>query len=111
MPSSEQLSLSKFAFGTASGTNLPSHDFFQYLTIRTALLSGSINHIDTGCFMRDHRAEMVAGRVLYTMFEKFGMDRSEVFVNSKHGLIGDNAYDEMYSSLIFQELIQNSALR
>ena len=60
------------------------------MAIRTALLSGGINHIDTGNFFMFQRAEPIVGRALRTMFRKFNMSREEVFVNSKQGwLIGN----------------------
>ena len=44
----EPLTLSKLAYGTATGINYSQIDFFQYISMRSALLSGGINHIDTG---------------------------------------------------------------
>ena len=78
--------------------------------MRYALLSGGINQIDTGHYYRDHRAEYVVGQVLKTMFRKFGLDRSEIFVTSKQGFIGDNSLHEAPSQLVFEELRQQTEL-
>ena len=94
MPSAEQLTLSKIAYGTATGTTHSQQDFFQYFVLKNVLLSGGINHIDTGHSLRSHRAEYTSGRVLRTLFNKFGLGREEVFVNSKQGFVGNNAYDK-----------------
>lgn len=69
------------------------------------MLTGGINHIDTCHSFRGHRAEFTIGRVLQTMFEKFGLKREEVFVNSKQGFIGDNTFEDAPAELTFQELI------
>ena len=39
------------------------------------------------------------------------MDRSEVFINSKQGFIGDNDFEDAPSQLIFQELLANTTLK
>ena len=47
----ETLTLSKMIYGTqTSKMTVPSTDFLTYMAIRTSLLSGGINHIDTGYF-------------------------------------------------------------
>ena len=93
MPDGESLTMSKLTYGTGSGFSFSQQDFFQYLAMRFALLSGGINHIDTGYFFRENRSERTVGKVLQTMFKKFGLKREEVFINSKQGLLGDNDYE------------------
>ena len=58
------LTLSKMMLGTATGADIPLMDFFQYMNLRLGLLSGGINHIDTGHFLRNHRSEHVVGKTL-----------------------------------------------
>jgi len=38
------------------------------------------------------------------MFRKFGLDRSEVFISSRQGIVGDNSYRDAPAELIFEEL-------
>ena len=80
------------------------------MAIRTALLSGGINHIDTGSFFAYQRAEPVVGKALKTMFEKFGMSREEVFVNSKQGWLLGNDTEEAPAALILEELLKSTNL-
>lgn len=84
----EPLTLSKIIFGTDQEQiydlpDVPQQDFFQYMNIRSAVLSGGINHIDTGHFFRCHRAEHTVGKALQTLHRKFGLQREEVFITSK----------------------------
>ena len=67
--------------------------------------------MDTGHFVRNHRAERTVGKVLQTMFKKFGMKREEVFINSKQGFIGDNDFEEAPAKLVFEELLANTSLK
>jgi len=39
------------------------------------------------------------------MFKKFGMQRDEVFINSKQGFIGINNAEDAPSELVLEELI------
>lgn len=48
-----------------------------------ALMSGGVNHIDTGHTYRFHRAEKLVGNVLRTLIEKHGYSRNEFYINSK----------------------------
>ena len=56
------------------------------------------------------RAEPVVGKALKTMFEKFGMSREEVFVNSKQGWLLGNNTEEAPAELILEELLKSTNL-
>ena len=73
MNAEEELTLSKMIYGTGTGPNFTQTDFFQYFVLKQMVLSGGINHIDTGHFVRGHRAELVVGKALRTLFNKFGL--------------------------------------
>lgn len=49
--------------------------------------------------------------MLRTLFKKFGLHREEIFVNSKQGFVGNNAYEQAGGELIYQELLQNTNLK
>ena len=78
--------------------------------MRTSLLSGGVNQIDTANFYRHHRAEQVTGRALRTLFNKFGMARDEVFICSKQGFTVDNSLEDAPASLVLEELLTNTDL-
>jgi aryl-alcohol dehydrogenase-like predicted oxidoreductase len=50
-------------------------DFFQYIAVKHALMSGGINHIDTGYNFRNQQSDRVVGQVLRTLINKYGYDR------------------------------------
>ena len=77
------LTLSKFIFGSGSGNSDPNTDFKLYCALKYAIMSGGVNHIDTSHTFRRHRSELVVGKVLHTLIEKYGLEREEVFINSK----------------------------
>ena len=53
--------ISKMAIGTQSLNNDIQSDMFQYFALKIALMSGGINHIDTGFHFRNQSAERVVG--------------------------------------------------
>jgi len=79
----ENLTLSTLGIGTLNEEYQCYGDFWQYNSIKYALLSGGMNFIDTGSHFRAQRGELMTGLALRTLFEKFGMQRNEVFVSSK----------------------------
>ena len=60
----DDLTLSKLVYGTNNNGQGPISDFFSYLALRYALLSGGINQIITGHSDRMHSAEYTVGKVL-----------------------------------------------
>ena len=105
-----ELTLSKLMIGTKMGSSQHQQDFFSYMVLRQALLSGGVNHIDTGHSFRDHRAEYTVAKVLRTLFNKFGLSREEVFINSKQGFIGNNSFVDAPQELVLEELKQQTSL-
>ena len=97
-------------YGTGSGDGLPSADFRQYNALKYAVLSGGVNHIDTGHAFRWHRSEQIVGKVLATLFEKYGLKRDEIFINSKQGTLGYNAYEQAPPELVIKELVSSTDL-
>ena len=104
------LTLSRLIAGTAQGSHTPGVDFDLYCAVRWAVLSGGCNHLDTGHVFRCHRSEYVVGLVLRTLVEKFGVQRDEVFINSKQGFLDYDAFNQEKTSLQIEELIQSSGL-
>ena len=63
----------------------------QYNALKYAVLSGGVNHIDTGHTFRRHRAEFTVATALTTLFQKYGLTRDEVFINTKQGFVGHDS--------------------
>ena len=60
-------------------------DFLQYISLKHALMSGGLNHIDTASHFRNQKSERVVGQVIRTLSEKYGYDRDQIFISSKQG--------------------------
>ena len=43
--------------------------------------------------------------MLRTLFEKYGLQRQEIFINSKQGLLTNSSTENLSSEFIFKELL------
>ena len=75
--------ISKVVFSTNWSGLGAQGDFFQYLSLKHALMSGGVNHVETGCAERFQSSERVLGQVLQTLVEKYGYSRNQFFISSK----------------------------
>ena len=74
-------------------------------------MSGGCNHFDTSSSYRRKRSEMVVGRVIRTLVEKYGLQRQEVFVNSKQGFVNVDAYHGEELQLQMEEMFAETSLK
>lgn len=63
----------------------------MYDAIKTSVLSGGLNHIDTAPNYRYMKSEKTVGRVLTTLDNKYGIAREQLFVTSKAGYVAEDA--------------------
>ena len=63
----------------------------MYDGIKTAVLSGGVNHIDTAPNYRYKKSEKTVGRILTTLDNKYGVARNQMFVTSKAGYLAEDA--------------------
>ena len=75
--------ISKIAMGTIGPGYGLTDQFFQYISLKHALMTGGINHIDTAANFRDQSSERIVGQVLQTLHHKYEIDRENFFVSSK----------------------------
>jgi len=87
----EMLKLSSIGIGTYVGEPTDAADFAMYNAIKTSVLSGGINHIDTAPNYRYMKSEKVVGKILTVLQNKYGINRDELFVASKGGYIPEDA--------------------
>ena len=85
--------------GTSNGPSDAHEDLMAYTSLKYAILSGGVNHIDTGHQYRRHRSEHVVGQVLRTLTEKYGLEREELFITSKQGFVGFNSIENIIERL------------
>lgn len=63
----------------------------MYEAIKTAVMSGGINHIDTAPNYRYTKSEQTVGRILTTLDNKYDVSREELFIASKGGYVAEDA--------------------
>lgn len=72
---STSLKLSSIGVGTYLGEADDYTDYLMYDGIKTSVLSGGVNHIDTAPNYRYMKSERTVGRVLTTLDNKYGISR------------------------------------
>lgn len=90
-PLGSQLNVSTLGIGTYMGGADDYTDYLMYSAIKTAVLSGGINMIDTAPNYRYMKSEKVVGKVLTALEQKYGVKREELFVTTKAGYIAEDA--------------------
>jgi aryl-alcohol dehydrogenase-like predicted oxidoreductase len=68
-------------------------DFELYNAIKTSVLSGGVNHIDTAPNYRYMKSEKTVGKALTVLENKYDIKRDQLFVTSKGGYVPENADD------------------
>ena len=88
---SPNLKLSSLGVGTYMGEPDDYNDYLMYDGIKTAVLSGGVNHIDTAPNYRYTKSERTVGKVLTALDNKYGITRDQLFVTSKGGYVAEDA--------------------
>ncbi len=89
-PFNSNLMISSLGYGTYMGEPDDNTDWLMYDAIKTSVLSGGINVIDTAPNYRYMKSEKTVGRALQTLDQKYGIKRDELFVSSKGGYIPED---------------------
>ena len=90
------LKITSVGIGTYMGDPDDHTDFDMYNAIKTSVLSGGVNHIDTAPNYRYMKSEKTVGKVLTVLEQKYDIRRDQLFVASKGGYVPEDA-DEMIS--------------
>lgn len=85
------MKLSSIGVGTYMGNPDDYTDYLMYDAIKTSVLSGGVNHIDTAPNYRYKKSEKTVGRVITTLDNKYGITRDQLFVSSKAGYLAEDA--------------------
>jgi hypothetical protein len=88
---STSLKLSSLGVGTYLGEPDDYTDYMMYDALKTSVLSGGVNHIDTAPNYRYMKSERTVGRVLTTLDNKYGIARDQLFITSKAGYVPEDA--------------------
>lgn len=106
-PYGNNLKISSLGYGTYIGEPDDWTDYQMYDAIKTSVLSGGINHIDTAPNYRYMKSERAVGKALTTLDNKYGIKRSELFVTSKAGYIPEDAEKMISRRDKIQIMIEN----
>jgi len=71
----ERIRLTSLGYGTYVGAPDDITDFMMYQAIKTSVLSGGVNHIDTAPNYRYMKSEKTVGKVLTVLERKYDIDR------------------------------------
>jgi len=71
----EHIRLTSLGYGTYVGAPDDVTDYLMYNAIKTSVLSGGINHIDTAPNYRYMKSEKTVGKVLTVLERKYDIDR------------------------------------
>jgi aryl-alcohol dehydrogenase-like predicted oxidoreductase len=74
-PFNSDLKISSIGYGTYIGDPDDHTDYKMYDAIKTSVLSGGINHIDTAPNYRYMKSEKTVGKVVTTLDNKYGIKR------------------------------------
>ena len=90
----EDIKMTSLAIGSYVGPPDDQTDFDLYNAIKTSVMSGGVNHIDTAPNFRYMKSEKVIGKVLNVLDRKYGLKRDQLIIASKGGYVPEDA-DEM----------------
>ena len=82
--------LSSLGIGTYVGAPDDATDYAVYEAIKTSVLSGGVNHIDTAPNYRYMKSEKTVGKILTVLERKYDIDRQQLFVTSKGGFVPED---------------------
>ena len=79
----------------------------MYDAIKTSVLSGGVNHIDTAPNYRYMKSERTVGKIVSTLENKYGIKRNELFISSKAGYIPEDAVNLISRSEMIKKLVKD----
>jgi aryl-alcohol dehydrogenase-like predicted oxidoreductase len=105
-PFNSDLKLSSLGIGTYVGPPDDKTDYLMYNGIKTSVLSGGVNVIDTAINYRYQKSERTVGAVLKSLTSKYGYNRDEFFISSKGGFVSDDADQGIPGRVTVEDLIK-----
>ena len=106
----ENLKVSSMGLGTYIGAPDDINDFYIYNAVKTCILSGAINVIDTAINYRYMKSEKAIGKALNALAHKYGVDRQELLICSKIGYVPEDAEGGRRAHSFVQELVEDKKM-
>ena len=105
-----ELTISSIGLGSYIGPPDDINDFYLYNSVKSSVLSGSVNHIDTAINYRYMKSEKAIGKAIQMLIHKYKFKRQELIISSKVGFIPEDAETGKRCHSFVQELIENNLL-
>lgn len=102
--------VSSMGLGSYMGAPDDINDFYIYNAVKTCILSGAINIIDTAINYRYMKSEKVIGKALNALSKKYGINREELFISSKMGYVPEDAANGKRAHSFVQDLIESKKM-
>jgi len=106
----ENIKVSSMGLGTYIGAPDDINDFYIYNAVKTSVLSGAINVIDTAINYRYMKSEKAIGKALKALAHKYGVDRSELLVCSKIGFVPEDAEGGKRAHSFVQDIVEENKM-
>jgi len=104
----EMIKISSVGIGTYMGEPDDVTDFKMYQAIKTAVLSGGINNIDTAPNYRYMKSERTVGKILNVLEHKYDIGRDQLFLASKGGYVPEDAVNLISQREMIEKLINEA---
>jgi aryl-alcohol dehydrogenase-like predicted oxidoreductase len=106
----KKLKVSSIGIGTYIGAPDDITDFYMYNAIKSSILSGGVNVIDTAINYRYMKSEQTVGKALRALCTKYDYLRNEFVVCSKIGFVPEDAENGRRCHYYVQELIEKNII-
>lgn len=104
------LNVSSIGIGSYLGKPDDLNDFYLYNAVKTCVLSGGVNMIDTAINYRYMRSEMAIGKAIQVLVHKYKINRDELVIASKVGFVPEDAINGKRSHFFVQELVESQKI-
>jgi predicted aldo/keto reductase-like oxidoreductase len=104
------IKISSIGLGTYMGPPDDITDFYMYNAIKSVVMSGGVNVLDTAINYRYMKSERTIGKALKALIDKYDYKRDEFIVSSKIGFVPEDASSGKRSHAFVQHLIEGNKL-
>jgi predicted aldo/keto reductase-like oxidoreductase len=104
------IKVTSVGMGTYMGPPDDITDFYMYNAVKSLVMSGGVNLIDTAVNYRYMKSERTIGKALKALVEKYNYNRDEFFICSKIGYVPEDAFTGKRCHAFVQHLIEGNKL-
>lgn len=104
------LTISSIGIGSYVGKPDDITDYYLYNAIKSAVLSGGINIIDTAINYRYMKSERAIGKALQVLVHKYKISREELIICSKVGFVPEDAASGRLSHSFVSDMVEKGLI-